>query len=196
MILRGRLLLPPFYRLENQGLERLNSFCPRAHRASVDYWNIIRRLNQMGTKHVHGIEQCVINRQNHFHSHPKTELRSDTICFTFFPNLVQPRGPEASILQQQKVSQPEEGEGPEKGAWKGRTQEAHLGARNECCRARMWGKGGYGESVTPLSKWIRLIHFQHRRNLQVILVSQTNWLLVPSKLAARFLRGNQSSYFN
>lgn len=128
MTLRGRLLLPPFYTLENQGLERLNSFCPRAHRASVDYWHIIRKLNQMGTKRVHWIEQRGINRQDPFHAHPKTELRSDTICFTFFPNLVQPRGPEASILQQQKVSQPEEGEGPEKGAWKGRTQEARLGA--------------------------------------------------------------------
>lgn len=42
-------------------------------------------------------------------------LHSDPICFTFFSNLVQPRAPEASILQQRKALQPEGGGGLEKG---------------------------------------------------------------------------------
>lgn len=41
-------------------------------------------------------------------------LHSDPICFTFFSNLVQPRAPEASILQQRKALQPEGGGGLEK----------------------------------------------------------------------------------
>lgn len=73
--------------------------------------------------------------------------------------------------------------------------EPHLltpGARSEHCRGWMWGN--YSESMSSLSAWVLLFHFLLGRNLQIILMSQTNWLLVPSKLTTTFLSRNQSSY--
>lgn len=125
---------------------------------------------------------------HHFNSGPKTEP-AFWRRVTFFPNLVQPRGLEASILQQQKMSHPEDG-GPRKPGRKpsvtgSRSPIPTLGAGSEPC---------WGADAGPRWLWGVLMLSSGVLNMAETYASSWCRRLIPSVVATRFLGRNQPSY--